>query len=450
MEKVDLVVIGSGQGGVPLAADYAREGRQVVLFERGALGGSCVNYGCLPSKAFLASAAVAARGGSRAATLGVRVETAVDFGRVMEHAREVIRGSSAGTGKRLEAAGVRVVNAEASFTGERQVAGGGAEFQAETVVIDTGSVPFVPPIPGLADTPFMTYRDFWGMEELPRKMLIIGGGYIGVELGQGMARLGSETHIVEMEERIISREEEDTSEVIAASLREDGVVLHLGARVESVSHRDGAFTLSLAGGEELAGDALLVAIGQRPATEALAADAGGVELDERGFVKVDERLQTSCPGVYAIGDVHGGPAFTHVAWEDYRRLKAILAGGERRAGDRVLAYAFFSDPQVGRVGLTREEAAARGLPAREVTIPLDWVAMAQISADTRGFYRLVVNEETEEILGATLVGVAAAELVHVILAHMEAGSSWRLLEQSVHVHPALAEGLPTLARQLLE
>ncbi len=448
MEQADFIIIGSGQGGVPLAIDLAGEGNRVVLFEKAALGGTCVNYGCRPSKAFLASAHHAACDpGSD--ELGVRIEADVDFPRVMERVRGIIDGSREGTAGRLEQAGVRVIKGEASFTGERTVSGGGATLQAGAVIISTGNGPFVPPIEGLAGTPYMTYIDFWQMRELPPRIIIVGGGYVGVELGQGMARLGSETHIVERGKRIISREERDVSETIQAALADDGVVLHLEEEVKAVAHDGTVFTLTLGAGGRIEGEALLMAVGQKPNTASLAADAAGIELDERGFIRVDDRFQTTAAGVYAIGDVTGQPAFTHVAWEDYRRLKSILAGGDRRQGDRVHGYAFFSEPQVGRVGLTLEEAKKQGYRARAETIPLEWVALAYLSDTTRGFYRMVIDEDTDRILGATLVGPAAGELVHVLLAHMEAGSTWQLLEQSVHIHPTLAEGLPTLARQFV-
>jgi pyruvate/2-oxoglutarate dehydrogenase complex dihydrolipoamide dehydrogenase (E3) component len=449
MEKVDVIVIGSGQGGVPLATDLAGEGKNVVLFEKGDLGGSCINYGCRPSKSLLASALTAACGRS-GSVLGVRVEVAVDFPSVMQRAREVSMASREGIGSRLANAGVHVIAAEASFSGERIVEGGGAELQADLVVINTGNAPFVPPVNGLAGTPFMTYLNFWQLEALPGQLLIIGGGYVGVEIGQAMARLGSETHIIEMQEHIIGREEQDVIEIIEHALAEDGVHLHLGSGVSEVAHDQERFTLTLEGGETLSGDALLVAIGQQPNTGALNTGASGIDLNERGFIKVDERFETTCPGVYAIGDVTGQPAFTNVSWEDYRRLKSILAGGNRKQGDRVLAYAFFTEPQVGRVGMTLDEAEKQGYRARAVKLPLDWVSMAYILDQTDGFYRLVVDLDTEKILGATLVGPVAGELVHVILAHMEAGSSWRLLEQSVHIHPTLAEGLPSTARLLLD
>ncbi|WP_027891404.1 dihydrolipoyl dehydrogenase family protein [Calidithermus chliarophilus] len=448
MESADLIVIGSGQGGVPLAAEWAQQGRRVVLFERGALGGTCVNTGCTPSKAFLASAHAAGR--ARKAErlgLGVRAEVTVDFAAVMERVRGYPEASSRGVEGRLKKAGVRLVRAEARFVGERRVEGGGVRVQAPVVLIDTGTSPLEPEIPGLAGTPYLTSDNFWELRERPERVLVLGGGYVGLELGQGLARLGCAVHVLDRNDRVLAREEPEVSEVLQEALEADGVKLHLRSKVRAVRYGRQRFTLEL-GGERLEGDALLVATGRRPNTEALRLEAAGVETDERGFVKTDDQFRTSAEGVYAIGDVAGQPQFTHVSWEDHRRLKAILAGEDRRRDDRALGYAVFTDPQVGRVGLTLEQARRKGHDARAVDLPLEKVARAWETGETLGFYRMVVDRQTERILGATLVGPEAAELVHVFLAHMEAGSTWRRLEQSVHIHPTLAEGLPSLARKL--
>ncbi len=445
MEKADVIVIGSGQGGVPLAVNLAREGKQAILFERRSLGGSCLNYGCYPSKAFLAAAHDAGVR-RRAAGFGVDMRTEVNFQRLMEHVRSKIDSSY--IKKALAKAGVRTIMAEASFTGERTVAGGGQEFHADTVVINTGNGPWLPPIPGLDNTPYLTYINFWEINKLPPRILIIGGGYIGVELGQGLAELGAQVHIIEKSDRIVAGEEPDLSEVLTKALAGSGVVFHLGRQAKQVSHDGNVFKLTLDNDEILEGEALLVVAGQQANTAALDCAASGVELTERGFVKVGDRLESSCPGVYAIGDVTGQPAFTHVSWEDFRRLMSILKGGGRRQMDRVLGYAFYTEPEAGRCGLTVEQARKQGLNARAVTLPLKRVARAWLSDRTNGFYRLVVENGSDRILGATLVGPRASDLVHVVIDLMEAGATWRDLEKSVHIHPAFAEGLPTLARLL--
>ncbi len=448
MQTADFIVIGSGQGGVPFAADMAQAGKRVVLFERGAIGGTCLNTGCTPSKAFLASAHAAGRA-RLAEPLGVHARVQVDFPRVMERVRRIRDEFGQGAERRLRDAGVRLVRGEARFVGERAVSGGGVVVQAPVVVINTGASPSRPPVSGLEDIPFLTSNNFFQQTELPARVLVMGAGYVGLELGQGMARLGSSVTIIDLAGRALPAEEPDVGRALQEALEQDGVRFRLGARTTRVEHAGGVFTVTLDDGSRLEGEALLVAVGRHPNTAALHADEAGIELDQRGFVKTDSRLRTSAAGVHAIGDVAGQPQFTHVSWEDYRRLKGVLAGEPRSRDDRVLGYAVYTDPQVGRVGDTLEQAERRGLRARAVTLPLENVARAYELGQTNGFFRLVVDQDNDKILGATLVGPEAAELVHVLLAHMEAGSTWRVLERSVHIHPALAEGLPSLARLLV-
>ncbi|WP_026731514.1 dihydrolipoyl dehydrogenase family protein [Fischerella sp. PCC 9605] len=448
METLDAIIIGSGQGGVPLAIDLAKKGKNVALFERSALGGSCINYGCTPSKAFLAAAHAAGRT-RQAEKLGIHAQIKVDFPAVMERVRGIRGSFNGGVQKRLDNAGVKVVKAEASFTGERTVTGGGVTFQAPLVVINTGTSPFIPNIPGLAGTPYITNLNFFDLRELPPRTLVVGAGYIGLELGQGLARLGSEVHMIVRGDRVLAQEESDVSEVLAEALKQDGMKLHFHVNVLQVNYADNIFTLTLSNGEELQGEALMITTGRKPNTKALNTQAAGIELDQQGYIKIDNKFQTTCPGVYAIGDVAKQAAFTHVSWEDYRRLKSILNGENRWRDDRVLGYAIYTEPQVGRVGLTLADAKKKGLNARAVTLPITHIARGIEWGHDLGFYRMVVDDDTNKILGATLVGYETAELVHVFLSLMEAGANWQLLEQSVHIHPTYGEGLPSLARLLI-
>ncbi len=448
METADLIVIGSGQGGIPLASDFAQEGLRVVLFERDVLGGSCVNYGCTPSKAFLAAAHAAGRA-RQAEKLGIHTQVSVDFPAVMQRVRSIRDSFNQGVGKRLEDAGVKIVRAEASFAGERTVTGGDVTVQAPIVVINTGTSSLIPALPGLAETPYLTNRSFFELKELPPRLLVIGGGYIGLELGQGLARLGSQTQIIVRGDRVLDREEAEVSETLVQAFEQDGIKLHFNTKVEQVAYKDGIFTLTLDRGE-VQGEALLVATGRKPNTQALNAGATGVELDDRGYIKIDDHFHTTCDGVYAIGDAAGQPAFTHVSWEDYRRLKAILSGEERTRSDRVLGYAVYTEPQVGRVGMTLEQARQKGINARSATLQMSQIARAIEWGHDLGFYRMVIDNDTDKILGATLVGYEAAEIVHVFLSLIEAGATWQLLERSVHIHPTYGEALPSLARLLID
>ena len=445
MKKADAIVIGSGQGGVPLAVELAKGGRHVLLFERDELGGSCINYGCTPSKSFLAAAHNAGRA-RHAKNLGVHATVSVDFPFVMNRLRDIRQSFRDEIKKRLSDAGVEIVHAEAAFTAQRTVKGGDVEATAPLIVINTGTSAAIPNVSGLPDAPYLTNVSFFAQTELPKHFLVLGGGYIGLELGQGMARVGSKVTIFHSGDRVLNNEEADVSACLEESLHEDGIDVQLNAAVSSVTFKDGVFSVELAGGKRFEGDRFLVATGRTPNTAALHCELGGVALDARGYVNVDEQFHTSCKGVYAIGDVSGQPAFTHVSWEDYRRLVDILAGGKRTRSDRVLGYAVYTEPQVGRAGLTYDQAIKKGIRARREEMPLSDVARAIEWGQERGFYRMVVDEQTDKIVGATLVGYESAEIVHVFIAHMQAGSTWKTLDESVHIHPTYCEGLPTLAR----
>jgi dihydrolipoamide dehydrogenase len=327
---------------------------------------------------------------------------------------------------------------------------GGDTYEADVVVLDTGGSANVPPLDGLAGTPYLTNENFFLQDTLPEKLIVLGSGYIGLELGQGAARLGSAVTIVTPDDRILAREELDVCSVMTASFKRDGVMTLLEHKATKVAHGAGTFTVTLSDGGALTADGLLVAIGRRPNIPAGTTDKAGIALDERGFIKCDERLQTTVAHHYALGDVAGQPQFTHVAWEDFRRLDAIIGGDTSRTrDDRALAYAMYTEPQVGRVGITVDQAADRGIAHRAVTLQLTDVARGPEWSLDQGFFRLVVDPATDAILGATFAGYEAGELIHVILAHMEAGSTWRVLERSVHIHPTFSEGLPSLARLLL-
>ena len=449
METADLIVIGSGQGGIPLACDFAKEGQKVVMFERDMVGGSCINYGCTPSKAFLAAAHTAgrARGGDK---LGIHVSVSVDFPAVMQRVRSIRDRFNQGVTHRVEDAGVKLIRAEASFTGERTVTGGDLTVQAPIVVINTGTSSLIPDLPGLSGTPYLTNRNFFDLKLLPPRMIVLGAGYIGLELGQGIARLGCQTQMIVRGDRVLNHEEPEVSEVLQKSLEQDGVGFHFNADVKEVAYADGVFTVKLSTGEELTAEAFLIAVGRKPNTHALNTEASSIQLDEQGYIKIDEHFHTTCEGVYAIGDASKQPAFTHVSWEDYRRLKAILSGQERWRSDRVLGYAVYTEPQVGRVGITAQQAKQKGMNARSVKLPISQIARAIEWGHDLGFYEMVVDNDTSQILGATLVGYEVAEIVHVFLDLMEAGATWQVLEQAVHIHPTYGEALPSLARLLIQ
>jgi pyruvate/2-oxoglutarate dehydrogenase complex dihydrolipoamide dehydrogenase (E3) component len=447
--RYDLAVVGTGQGGVPLAIDFAQRGKRVVLFERGDLGGSCVNVGCTPSKSFLASAHSAGRA-RRAVDVHVHCDVRVDDERVLERVRQIVGKWRSGVEARIAKSSVELVRAEASFDAAHVLRAGGTTYEADVVVLDTGTSAMRPQIDGLAGTPYLTNENFFLQQRLPKRLIVLGSGYIGLELGQGAARLGSILTVITPDDRIVAREELDACSVLMKSFGRDGIGVMLGRCATKVAYEEGSFVVTLDDETIVEGDGLLCAIGRRPNIPEGTAARAGIALDERGFIACDEHLQTSVPQHYALGDAAGQPQFTHVAWEDFRRLRSIIGGDlSRTRNDRVLAYAMYTEPQLGRVGITADQAQERGIPHRVVTIQLENVARGPEWNLADGYYRLVVHAETEQILGATFVGYEAGELIHVILAHMESGSSWRVLERSVHIHPTFAEGLPSLARLLL-
>jgi dihydrolipoamide dehydrogenase len=368
---------------------------------------------------------------------------------VLRRVREIVGSWRDDIAKHFAESAAQLVRAEASFEAPHRLRAGDELYEADVVVIDTGTHAAVPAIAGLAGTPYLTNENFFEQETLPRRLVVLGSGYIGLELGQGAQRLGSAVTLVTPDDRIIAREESDVCTVLSSSLERDGMTVMLERRAVRVQHDGSRFAVTLDDGTTLDAEGLLVAIGRRPNVPPGAAERAGIALDEHGYIACDAHLQTSVAAHYALGDCAGQPQFTHVAWEDFRRLRAILAGDlSRTRDDRVLAYAMYTEPQLGRVGLSAEQAEERGIAHRVVTLQLSDVARGIEWGLEDGFYRLVVDPATEGILGATFVGYEAGELIHVILAHMEAGSTWRVVDRSVHVHPTFAEGIPSLARLL--
>ncbi len=442
---VDVAIVGSGQAAAPLAETLAKRGKRVVLFERDELGGSCVNYGCTPSKAFLASAHAAGRA-RRASAICVQAEVVVDFHHVMQRTHDIVRSFREAVARGLQAANVEVIHAEAKFVGPRTLQAGDTTVSAPLVVIDTGTSAVIPSIDGLAQTPYIDNKTIFDLRALPQRLLVLGAGYIGLELGQGMARCGADVQLIHTQSRVLEHEEPDVSDALTRSLAQDGVGLHFNAHTVRVEHDGRRFAVTLADGRVLDGDALLVATGRTPNTARLELASSAVATDSHGYIQVDDQFHTSCEGVFAVGDVAGQPAFTHVSWEDHRRLLDILAGGKRTRNDRPLAYAVFTDPQVGRVGLTLEQAQRQGRAAKAVTLPLHDVARAIEWNELNGFFRLVIDATNDRLLGATLVGYEAGEIVHTVLAHIQNGATWHTLDESVHIHPTYNEGLPSAAR----
>jgi pyruvate/2-oxoglutarate dehydrogenase complex dihydrolipoamide dehydrogenase (E3) component len=445
----DAIVIGSGQAGVPLARRLALSGKRVLLVERSELGGTCVNSGCTPTKTMIASAR-AAHVARTAERLGVRAgPVTVDLPAVVARKDSVVQKWRHGVQAGLEAAGVRVLRGHARFAGERTVEVEGARESAEMVVVNVGARPVVPSLPGLGGVPWLDNRRALDLRQLPEHLVVLGGGYIGCELGQAFRRFGAEVTLVDHHPHLLSREDEDLSAALEEAFRAEGIALELGVEAESVAGGPGEVRLRLRGGREIRGSHLLVAVGRRPNTDDLGCQAGGIELDARGFIRVDDRYRTSAQGVYAVGDATGSPQFTHSSWDDHRLLLDLLAGrSERGRSSRIVPYAVFTDPQVAGVGLGEREARARGIACEVARMPFGQVARAVEIGEPAGTMKVLLDPATERILGAFIVGAEAGELIHVFAALMRAGATARAIVDGEFVHPTFAEGLQSLVMRL--
>jgi len=448
--KVDVIVIGTGQAGVPLAARLAESGRRVVVAERKALGGTCVNYGCTPTKTMVASAH-AAHVARTAGRLGVKAgPVRVDMAAVVDRKDRIVRQWRDGVRKRLwKAARLTLVRGHARFTGPRQVDIGSQRYEADVVVVNVGARPAVPPLPGLDDVPWLDNTRIMHLRRVPAHLVVLGGGYIGCEFAQMFRRFGAQVTVLEGAPRLLATEEPEASAALAEVFRGEGIRLRLQARARSVSGSARAVTVRLDGGTRVSGSHLLVAVGRRPNTDDLGAEAAGIRLDAKGYIEVDERYRTSAEGVYAVGDCTPGPQFTHAAWDDHRILFELLQGrGTRTRNDRLVPITAFTDPQVARIGLTEREARARGHAPETATMAFGAIARAVETDQTAGTMKILLDPKTEKVLGASIVGAEAGELIHVFAPVMVAGACARSLVDAEYVHPTFAEGVQSLVMSL--
>jgi pyruvate/2-oxoglutarate dehydrogenase complex dihydrolipoamide dehydrogenase (E3) component len=450
----DAIVIGAGQGGVPLARALAQAGRKVALVEREHVGGTCYNEGCTPTKTMVASAKVAYLD-RRSADYGVKHgQVTVDMVAVRQRKRDIVEDFRNGGEQRLrDTEGLDLVWGEASFTGpeelEVRLNGDETRLTAKNIFINTGSRPANPPVEGLGSVPALNSTTIMELDEVPEHLLVLGGGYVGLEFAQMFRRFGSEVTVVQRDQQLLSREDTDVAEAVAEVLREDGVEVLLETEAKCAEQTgDGELLLTigtLEGEGTLEGSHLLVAAGRPPNTDRLNLEAAGVETDERGFIRVNERLETSVEGIWALGDVKGGPAFTHISYDDFRIIKTnLLEGGEATITDRMVPYTVFIDPQLGRVGLSEEEAREQGRDVRVARMPMKHVARALEVDEPRGMMKAVVDADTRQILGCAVLGVEGGEVAAMIQIAMMGGVPYTTLRDAVFAHPTLAESLNNL------
>jgi pyruvate/2-oxoglutarate dehydrogenase complex dihydrolipoamide dehydrogenase (E3) component len=449
MPHYDAIVIGSGQAGVPLSEKLADRGWTVALVEKGDLGGTCINTGCTPTKTMVASAQVAhyARNADR---WGVRAgAVSVDLPKVVARKDRVVGQSRAGLNRKIEERKtLHLYRGNARFIGPHAVSVGEERFESERIFINTGMRPVIPPLEGLGHIDFLDNASIMRLTAVPEHLLVLGGGYIGMEIGQMFRRFGSRVTVVERGQQILAHEDADVAEALQQALEGEGIRFLLGATTTRVEKEQGGVAVSVAvkeTTETVHGSHLLVATGRRPNTDDLGLHEAGVQTDQRGFIRVNNRLETSVPGVWALGDVKGGPAFTHISFNDYQIVYANLVDGKDLTTDnRPVPYAVFTDPQLGRVGLTEKEARAQGRRLKIGKIPMAWVARAVERDETAGLMKLVVDAETDRILGAAILSSEGGEVVQILQAVMLAGAPYTLLKGAIYIHPTLAEGFWTL------
>lgn len=450
----DAIIIGTGQAGPSLAGRLVSAGRRVAIIERKLFGGTCVNTGCIPTKTMVASA-YAAHLARSAAEYGVVIheEVSVDMKRVKARKDEVSGRSRTGVESWLKGmANCTVYEGHARFESPREVRVGSEVLTAEKIFINVGGRAAVPPFPGLDQVSYLNNVSILQLDFLPRHLVVVGGGYVGLEFGQIFRRFGSEVTIIEMGPRLIGREDEDVSAAIEEILEKEGIHVRLNAEcIRVAKHPDGvAVGVDCAQGPpEVTGSHVLLAIGRRPNTDDLELEKAGVAQDKRGYILVDDRLRTNVPGIWALGDCNGRGAFTHTSYNDFEIVAAnLLDNDPRRVTDRITAYNLYIDPPLGRAGMTEAEVRESGRAALTAKMPMTRVSRAREKGEMEGFMKILVDAETKKILGASILGTGGDEVIHCILDVMYTGAPYTVLQRAMHIHPTVSELVPTLLGEL--
>jgi len=455
-QKYDSIIIGSSRAAVYLSISLAQAGKRIALIERDLVGGTCLNVGCTPTKAMAASARVAYLA-SRADEFGVETgPVAVDMRTVIHRKRKILKVASSFVAGMLEkTVGLELVIGNARFTGPKSVEvrlnnGNVSQLTGETIFINTGLRPTKPPIPGLDSIATLDNASILELDTLPEHLVVLGGGYVGLEFAQMFRRFGSQVTILQMDKQLLSQEDTDVAAEVTKILEEDGIEVLLEAntlRVEQTSNAKIQLTVNTSEERRIFCSHLLVATGRAPNTEELNLEAAGVEIDDRGFVQVNERLETGIPGIYAFGDVKGGPAFTHIAFDDFRILRTnLLSGGDATTTGRMVPYVVFIDPQLARVGLSESEAITQGRNIRVAKLPMGYIGPTRPLelSETRGFMKVIVDADSHQILGVTILGIEGGEIMSVLQVAMMSKLPYTAIRDGIFAHPTLAEMLNEL------
>jgi pyruvate/2-oxoglutarate dehydrogenase complex dihydrolipoamide dehydrogenase (E3) component len=450
----DAIIIGTGQAGPSLAVRLAGAGMKTAIVERKRFGGTCVNNGCIPTKTLVASARaahIARRGGE----YGVRIDgaIAVDMKKIKERKDAVVRSSNEGVEKWLKGTeNLTVYEGHARFEDAHQLRVGNELLEADKIFVNVGGRASTPPLRGLDQVSYLNNSTMMDVDFLPEHLIVIGGSYVGLEFAQMYRRFGSEVTIVEMGSRLIQREDEDVSEAIRTILENEGIKIRLSAECIALEKRGETVAVNVdcsSGDKTVLGSHVLLAVGRVPNTADLGLESTGVAVDQRGYIKVDDQLRTNVPGIYALGDCNGQGAFTHTAYNDYEIVAAnLLDDDRRRVSNRITAYALYIDPPLGRAGMTETEVRKSGRKALIAKRPMARVSRAVEKGETQGFMKILVDAETKEILGASLLGVECDEVIHSILDVMYAKAPYTVIQRAMHIHPTVTELIPTMLGEL--
>jgi len=454
MDNHDAIVIGTGQSGPALARRLVAAGQKVAVIERKLFGGTCVNTGCTPTKALVASA-YAAYLARRASDYGVAIggPVGVDMRAVKARKDAIVAPSRRGVERSLRnLEGCTVYAGHARFIADKKVAVNGSVLGADRIFINVGGRASIPPIPGLDQVAYLTNSSMVDVDFLPPHLVILGGSYIGLEFAQMYRRFGSEVTVIELAPRLIAREDEDVSHAVSGFLEEEGIDVRVDSKVVGVEKQGNSIAVRVESAGKLSqvvGTHLLVAIGRRPNTDDLGLEKAGIATDAHGYIQVDDQLCTNVPGIWAMGDCNGRGAFTHTSWNDFEIVAAnLLDDGERRVSDRISAYALYTDPPLGRVGMTEAEVRKSGRPALIATIAMENVTRAFEKGETRGFMKILADRDSKQILGAACLGLAGDEVVHCILDLMYAKAPYTVMQRAMHIHPTVSEFIPTMLGDL--
>ncbi|MFM0528014.1 FAD-dependent oxidoreductase [Paraburkholderia strydomiana] len=444
IEHFEYVFLGGGKGGKTLAMELAQAGRKVAVIERGMIGGSCINVACIPTKTLIQTA--------RTEYILHREDgKAADMAKVSQRVKAVVDGMVEINRNALRDSGLELVFGTGRFVGPRRLEvktndGDLRMIEGEHALINTGTTAAIPDVPGLKAAEPLTHVEALVLTTLPESLIILGGGYIGLEMAQAFHRLGSKVTLIQDAPRVAMREDEDVTEAIEAALKEEGIDIRTGVKPASVTGKSGeSVTVVLQNGSMVSGSHLLVAAGRTPVTSGIGLDAAGVEVDARGFIKTDERLATTAERTWAIGEVAGTPMFTHASFDDYRVLHSQLAGADAKTTrDRIIPYALFIEPELGRIGLSEADAKARGIAVRVAKLPMAAVPRARTNGATKGFMKMLIDAQSDAILGFAMLGANAGEVVTAVQMAMLGGLPYTAVRDAIIAHPLISEGLNIL------